>query len=253
MYPHRIHLRGPWDCEPIARVERHPDGTIEWVEHDLPPAARVTMPYRSNEGVFADFVGRIRFRRRFGSPRRLDAHERVWLTFTGARSSASIMLNGRLLGHHKSASDPSEFEVTSLLGERNELNIELEFSEVNDWLFGDVALEIRAAAFLREVRAWVAQEGDSERLHAAGQVVGTSDQPLDLYAILDRATVAYSKLASDAFGTSFHLISHALESGNFSTRKDPSHVVGTVRVELVHGGTVWYAVDVEAAIEGDRK
>src|SRR5262245_97069 len=72
MYPHRIRLRGPWECQPLA-----PDG---------PPPRRVTLPCRWADGGLGDFRGPVRFRRRFGYPGRLDAHERVWLTFvpTGA-------------------------------------------------------------------------------------------------------------------------------------------------------------------------
>jgi hypothetical protein len=61
MYPHRIRLRGPWECESLS--------------------ARKT-----------------RFRRRFGCPTNLDSFERVWLTFGGIEGPFSSSLNGLPLG-----------------------------------------------------------------------------------------------------------------------------------------------------------
>lgn len=135
MYPHRIRLRGPWEYEPLARREP-PTG-------DLPPAGRMVLPCRWREGGLGDFVGRVRFRRRFGYPGRIDPHERVWLTFAGVDATTEVSLNGRFLGRHEGASEPFEFEVTSLLQPRNELMVEVE-SAGNGGLWGEVAMEIRA-------------------------------------------------------------------------------------------------------------
>src|SRR5215471_7129144 len=106
MYPHRIRLRGPWECEPLARAVQHADGHVEMVEQGLPPPCRMIMPCRWTEGGLADFAGRLRFRRRFGLPRQLDAHELVWLTFAGVDGAAFVTLNGLLLGKHQQASEP---------------------------------------------------------------------------------------------------------------------------------------------------
>src|SRR5262249_18692589 len=89
MYPHRIRLRGPWECEPAA-------------------------------------AGRGRCRRRFGYPGRIDSYERVWLTFTGVKGSAEVWLNGQSLGRGENA---FAFEVTALLQPRNELLLEVEVAE----------------------------------------------------------------------------------------------------------------------------
>src|SRR5262249_781153 len=86
MYPHRIRLRGPWECEPVA--------------------------------------GRARFPPPFGYPGRIDAHERVWLTFAGA-DRARVSLNGVVLSEH-AGPGAFEFEVTALLQARNELAVEVE-------------------------------------------------------------------------------------------------------------------------------
>src|SRR5690242_8991569 len=103
MYPHRIRLRGPWDCEPLARAVKQADGRTEMVPEGLPPPCRIIMPCRWSEGGLAGFTGRVRFRRRFGRPRHLDTHEAVWLTFAGVDATTLVVLNGTPLGRHETA------------------------------------------------------------------------------------------------------------------------------------------------------
>jgi hypothetical protein len=198
MYPHRIRLRGPWDCEPLGRV---------------------TMPCRW------DHVGRVRCRRRFGYPGRIDAHERVWLTFAGVEAVAEAWLNGQELGRF-GGTGPFEFEVTPLLRARNELTVEVEAPGGGQGLWGEVALEVRCAAYLRDVQAW--SEGGI--LHATGEVIGTAERPLDLYLIRERSTVAYTTVEAAPEGRPFDLVAEGV----------PDKASG-VRVELVNGATVWYA------------
>src|SRR4051794_14657703 len=159
MYPHRIRLRGPWDYEPLAWSP--PEG------RPLPPAGRMNVPCRWADCGLADFSGRVRFRRRFGYPGRIDAHERVWLTFAGAGVRAEVALNGAPLGRHE-GDGPFEFEVTELLRPRNELVVEVEGPADAAGLWGEVALEVRCTAYLRGVRLWAEPEGDGVRAHAAG-------------------------------------------------------------------------------------
>src|SRR5438105_11522847 len=134
MYPHRIRLRGPWQCEPLARAVRQADGRLDMVTEALPPPWRIIMPCRWGEAGLADFAGRVRFRRRFGMPRHLDAHEAVWLTFTGVDAAANVNLNGRFLGRQEQAKQPFEFDITVLLQERNELVVDVEAPAGNGYL-----------------------------------------------------------------------------------------------------------------------
>src|SRR5689334_13116842 len=120
MYPHRIRLRGPWECEPLARVQVQEDGRVEAVAGPLPAPCRMTMPCRWAEGGLGDFAGRVRFRRRFGYPGRIDSFERVWLTVAGVEAVAELRLNGHDLGRHEGARGPFECDVTALLQARNE-------------------------------------------------------------------------------------------------------------------------------------
>src|SRR5579864_6240669 len=98
IYPHRIRLRGPWECEPLARFVARADGGMDTVTAGLPVKRRVLMPCRWGAAALHDFAGQVRFRRRFGYPGRLDPHERVWLTFGGVDQSAQVTLNGQFLG-----------------------------------------------------------------------------------------------------------------------------------------------------------
>jgi hypothetical protein len=217
MYPHRIRLRGPWECE--TREQK----------------ARVTMPCRWREAGWVEFRGQVRCRRRFGYPGRIDAHERVWLTFAGVADSADIWLNGQLLGHRERSDCPFEFDVTAVLQARNELLVEVISADDRGGLEGEVALEIRCAAYLRSVRLEVSRVGEAVRVTATGQVVGVCERPLELYLIVDRSTAAYATVEASPEGQPFHLVSEEVGIGR---EESP-----TARVELVNVGTVWYTVE----------
>jgi hypothetical protein len=233
-YPHRIRLRGPWECEPLARTQT-PDAPP-------PPPRRLTLPCRWDEGGLAELAGRVRCRRRFGYPGRIDPHERVWLTFAGADAVALVWLNRQFLGRHDGACDPFELDVTALLRERNELVVEVEAPAGKGGWWGEAVLEIRCTAFVRGVRLWATGTAEAARLHVAGEVAGTCERPLDLYVLLDNATVAYTTVEADPAGRPFQLIAEGLPR-----KPPPPGAAGSpgpqeVRVELVHGASVWYAV-----------
>jgi hypothetical protein len=221
MYPHRIRLRGPWDYQPLVRTP--PTGGA------LPPGGRMSMPCRWDEGGLKDFAGRVRFVRRFGQPRQIDAHEHVWLTFDGVDGVAEVWLNGQFLGRHEGSAGPFEFEATELLRTRNELKVEVGADHPRGGLGGEVALEIRCAAFLRAVRAWITAEGEG-RLHVSGEVVGRHEGPLELYVLRNNATVHYG------------MVEASLEGKSFQVGIEETPAGGAVRVELVNGAVVWYTV-----------
>src|SRR5262245_31504246 len=157
MYPHRIRLRGPWECEPVA-------GTSQPAE-------------------------RLRFHRRFGYPGRIDAYERVWLTFTGIGGPAEIRLNGTSQGWRERTQEPFEFDITAILKGPNELCVEIE--ESSGGLGGEVALEVRCTAYLKDVQIRPEKSGPKTRLEVTGVLVGTCERPLELYVLVGNATVAY--------------------------------------------------------------
>ncbi len=261
MYPHRIRLLGPWECEPLAH-----DGPT--VNDPLPAPCRMTMPCRWGEGGLGKFSGRVRFLRRFGYPGRIDAYERVWLTFAGVEGTAEVWLNDHYLGRHEDAS-PFEWEVTSLLQASSRLRVEIEASGGQGGLWGEVALEIRCTAYLRGLNVWAepltpplrrlqlsetakpqaAQgRGEGVRLHVGGEVVGTADRPLELYVLLDNATVAYTTVEAVPEGRPFHLVADR------PAREVSQPDLHLVRVDLVNVASVWYVFEqvVDFTAPGER-
>ena len=149
------------------------------------------------------------FSRRFGMPSNLDAHERVWLLRPDA-ALAPAWLNDTPLPPGPAC------DITALLRPRNELQLEIAGTP------GEVALEIRATAYLSEV-AW--HEG---RIH--GRVVGYAERALDVYALGDTGTQAQASVVASEVGTPFVL-----------------EVSGPVeRVELVNGAVIWYSIPIAA-------
>jgi hypothetical protein len=192
----------------------------------------MTIPCRWADGGLSGFAGRVRFRRRFGYPGRLDAHERVWLTLAGVDAAADVRLNEQFLG--RVAGQPAEFEVTGLLAARNELVMEVEGPETGG-LTGEVALEVRCTAYLRAVRVGATFAGEQPILQVAGEVVGTCDRPLELYVLLDGSTVVYTTLEAIPEGNPFEVASEPLPAA--TGQPGQSHVV---RVDLVNGAVVWF-------------
>ena len=237
MYPHRIRLRGPWECEPLQR--RGSDS-----EQILPPPRRMTMPCRWSEGGLAHFTGRVRFRRSFGYPGRIDAHERVWLTFEGVADEAEIRLNDSPLGQ---IIGPAEFDVTRLLRPRNEMVLEVEGTAERGGLWGEVALEVRCSAFLRDLRRSAILTGDRVTLCVSGQVVGEADQPLEIYVLLERSVVGYQVVSAVSAEQRFEIVAPDLLATCWrgaEGRMQPARV----QVDLVKGAVVWHTSAVEVIL-----
>jgi hypothetical protein len=191
------------------------------------------MPCRWMDGGLADFRGRVCFRRRFGYPGRIDSHERVWLTIGQASGRLQIALNGTVLG--ESAGGGWEEDVTASLRERNELTIEAEGGE-DGGLWGEVALEVRCAAFLRNVCCGAFPGGNGlAQVYAGGELVGSAAELLELYLLLDGSTLAYAALAAPVVGQMFRLVSEPLPPERLA--HDAPHLV---QVDLVRAATVWY-------------
>jgi hypothetical protein len=214
MYPHRIRLRGPWEYEILSGAQ--------------PSSGRLTLPCRLQDTGLAGFHGEIRFRRRFGLPRQLDEHERVWLVFQGVVQPMKLSLNGLHLAAVPQTAG-FEIEVTNRLQERNVVDVEMENIKPPIGLWEEAALEIRCRAFMRNVQVTTVSENESRRLEAHGLVVGTATDPLDLYLIVNRSNAANATVVpAEPTGTPFHL------------RSEPMiHPADTIRIELVAGGLIY--------------
>ena len=165
-------------------------------------------------------------RRSFGSPSRIDAYERVWLIAEGLAGRVEASLNDRPLGEFDRAT--FGVDVTSLLGARNRLELRLgpATREVVEPI--DVALEVRASAWLEGLRL---RREDVTWLE--GLVVGESAEPLEIHVVADRHGCGDQTTTASLSGTPFRL------------RLDRD--VDAVRVELIHVASIWWAADVSHA------
>jgi hypothetical protein len=158
----------------------------------------------------------------------LDDDERVWITFSGVHTAAEVWLNHQLVHRQSKLDEPFELEVTSALRERNELGVAVRQSDATLSIIGEVALEIRCRAFLRNLRI----EPWEDRLRISGEAVGDWPEPLEIYAILGRSTIGYGHVLATPEGRRFELVSEGVAS-----------LADELQIELVSGGMVWYRID----------
>jgi hypothetical protein len=233
MYPHRIRLRGPWTLQPTARATAQARGCVEFSPLDLPPPQTVRHPCCWRDAGFGDFAGRVKHTREFGAPRRLDPHERVWLTCDRVKDEAAFLLNGSEVGTWFGQNPPFEFEITRLLQEHNRLEIVVTSTTADGGIPGDVALEIRCTAWLRKLEVGRVRDEETDYLTIRGEAVGEAKEPLDLYAIVGRSTCIQATVEAEPSGRPFAFTSEPL-------RCERSEIELPVRIELVNGSQVWY-------------
>jgi hypothetical protein len=207
----------------------------------------MTMPCHWSEGGLRNFTGLVRFRRRFGYPGRIDEHERVWLTFEGIDREAEIRVNDHRLGRSQGRCGAFEFEVTTLLRPRNELVVDVDGTAEQGGLWGEVALEVRCTAWLRNIRHSLQLRWNEAELLVSGEVVGVAERPLELYIVLDRSVVAYQEIRAIPEGQCFEMVTR----GSAEQWRGNATALGqsVVRVDLVNGASVWYTHEAEVTFE----
>jgi hypothetical protein len=172
--------------------------------------------------------------RRFGLPRTLDDYEQVWITCSSFSDASKWTLNDSIIGEWSiPPANGIEMEVTSLLKTRNELVVNIQSSMANGGLWGEVALQIRGAYFLRDVCI------QDETL--TGSVVGESKSPLELYVLRFGRTVRYDHVTAAPDGRRF---AFALPRMEF---EPPVGDFPSWRIELVEGANRWFTVDLAEA------
>lgn len=210
MYPHRIRLRGPWECVPTGP--------------GAPPPRRVTMPRSWQELELGDYHGPVRFVRKFGYPGKADPQiEHIWLSCSGVGGCRSIHLNAQLIA--ESPTPNFESDVTPLLSARNEIEIHVD-AAVRLW--DEVVLEIRRDAYLANVQI----ERDDSALHLRGVVIGSAPGPLELYTLVDNRNADYRTITPTPAGQAFHISMAGIDAA-----------ARAIRIELVHVSTVWFRVE----------
>lgn len=182
-YPHAIRLRGPWQFEPLARGVVRGDGQVVERFDDLPPAGRSTVPSDWGHEVGAEFRGRVRYRRSFNPPGTLEAHERLWLIVEGVDARGVVSLNGTRLGEVAGYAVSSSFDITRLVGPRNEIVLDVELPADNRALrpgremlpggpIGEVRLEVRSPSFIESLALWSRPEADGGGFAVSGRIEG---------------------------------------------------------------------------------
>lgn len=247
MYPHRIHLRGPWDYELLRRIEATATSSADTA---LPPAGTMRLPCRWSDAGLHGFRGVVRFRRRFGRPARLDPHERLWLVCEGADAVSYWHLNGHYLGSHVGPFTPFEFDITERIELRNDLSVEVACHDQIDkpllrgslgpegGLWGSVALEVRGPADVTDLAVWTVLDGQRAVIHADGLVRTFRPADLDLHLLLDDALVHRQALAA-APGTAAFWVDCPLDA--IPPRRWPEDARHhAFRLELIEGAVCWH-------------
>ena len=215
-YPHRIRLRGPWEWRPS--------------ESDSAAPNLVHMPCTWQDLVATQPGAQIRFLRRFGQPQLQNPNERVWLVVEGLASSAKVWMNDNVIDPCHTGPERCEREVTDLLERRNRLRIQMDRGPDGERPWQEIELEVRCAAYLRDVRIGFVKDGPESRVRVSGEVAGATEQPLELYVLVANRTVGYAAVkAGEPFAV--------------STEPLPADLAGAARIELVSGAVVWHALE----------
>ncbi len=247
MYPHRIHLRGPWDYEPLRRIE--PTASCP-AEAALPPPGTMRLPCRWSDGGLRGFRGVVRFHRRFGKPSRLDPHERLWLVCEGADAISHWHLNGHYLGSHVGPFTPFEFDITERLELRNDLRVEVGCHNLTGkpvlrgtlgpegGLWGSVAVEVRGPADLTDLAVWTVFDGQRPLIHADGLVRTFRPALLELHLLLEDALI-HRQAAEAAPGTAAFRVDCPLDAVRPRCWPDDPRP-HLLRLELIEGAVCWH-------------
>lgn len=209
MYPHRIHLRGPWVAEPLAVTTVSDAGQIKSISGSLPACTTITLPCRWHDAGWQDFWGLARFRRRFHWVRPLEPRESLWLGCLGCDGLATWTLNGTVLGTTDCPFTPWLVEVTELIQQRNELVVEINAPadphgrrlplgrrSPGGGLWGTVFLEVTASVRLHDLAISVTWRQGQPWVRCSGQVLGGTASPLILSLRVGRHELAFEPLAA---------------------------------------------------------
>ncbi|PID92020.1 MAG: beta-glucuronidase [Bacteroidetes bacterium] len=153
-------LNGKWkyiiDQGDIGRkrgfwLQERPESRSDLVEYSFETARQLDVPgdWNSQSDELLYYEGKIWYQRDFSfSP---DEEKRYFLYFGAANYHTEAYLNGKRLGSHKGGFNPFNFEITSLLQDKNSLVISVDNSRheeqvptlVSDWKnFGGITRDV---------------------------------------------------------------------------------------------------------------
>ena len=120
---HTIRLRGPWNYIPLCRTRWTADGTSQEIDGPVPEPGRLQIPADWQETLGADFYGRVCYQRAFQCPTGLTDQDQVFIMIDQVDALGSVTLNDQHLGEIPAGADPTRFEITILLQQRNQLEV----------------------------------------------------------------------------------------------------------------------------------
>ncbi|MFP6573967.1 MAG: hypothetical protein VB912_02360 [Pirellulaceae bacterium] len=151
---HTIRLRGPWDYIPLCRTVWTAAGTSQKIDGPVPAAGRLKIPTSWQETLGEDFFGRVRYQRSFHCPTGLTEHDQVFIVIEQLDALGSVTLNDQHLGDIPPGADPTRFEITILLQQRNQLEVvvDLPMTDSNSATLIRSNREQRAGGLIGEVK-----------------------------------------------------------------------------------------------------
>jgi hypothetical protein len=255
-YPHSIRLRGPWQFEPLVRSLAIAGGQSIERHEDLPSAGRATVPSDWGETLGIEFRGRVRYRRAFNPPASLDPHERLWLVVEGVDARGVVSLNGVRLGEVPGYAVWSSFDITHLVGQRNELSLDVELpagdclrpgrEQVPGGPIGEVRLEVRSQSFLDSLALWSVVNDGEQRFVVEGRVEGhpTGTPTAVILGGYNRELAYVETHVGERFETTF-------AADDFPRWTPARPVTAPIGVKLIEGGeSVWQQIR-QTAHRGD--
>jgi hypothetical protein len=126
--PHVIRLRGPWELTPLRKLVPTADGRYETQSDGLPAGGKTPVPGDWSGHLGNDFLGTVRYLRRFNSPTNLDLGERVWLVCEAIDPRGSATLNDQPVFAGQNPAGPCAQDITDLLRAHNRLVIDVDLT-----------------------------------------------------------------------------------------------------------------------------
>ncbi|HET6880120.1 MAG TPA: hypothetical protein VFI31_08190 [Pirellulales bacterium] len=253
-YPHSIRLRGPWQFEPQCRYLAGADGQVAESNEDLPAAGRATVPSDWRDALGADFRGRVRYRRSFNPPATLDPHERLWLVVEGVDAYGAVVLNGVRLGEVEGYAIHRSFDLTRLLGPRNEVTLEVELpggavagrrtlrpgrEHLPGGPIGEVRLEVRSQWFIEGLSVWSATLPEPSFV-ATGRI-GGEPASTTLAVVISgcQREMVYVEVGS---GEDFEV---AFNAGDFPVWTADRPALAPMEIKLIAGSSAVFQTQIE--------
>jgi hypothetical protein len=128
---HTIRLRGPWQLESLQRYVKRGFGGYDSSKIGLTASDRSQMPADWCETMGPDFLGVVRYSRKFNRPTNL-RDDRVWLVVEPPRSCCLVRVNRTFIGHVRYGSAAGRFDITDLIEDHNVVDIDVEHPELDD-------------------------------------------------------------------------------------------------------------------------